>query len=89
MVNQEIVNNVADYLQGKPLDGGITQILREQFSDVHFTYCMDDDIHGPKPVYESEAFNLYLITSQEHCLAVTSQFERATGIVVAEVLEDE
>ena len=89
MVNEEIVSSVASYLKGMPLDGTITQTLREAFNDVHFTYCMDDDVHGPKPVFESSDFNLYLITTQEHCLAVTSQYTSATGFVVAEVEEDE
>lgn len=88
-VTEQIVTDVASHLKGMPLDGTITQKLREEFEDLHFTYCMDDDVHGPKPVFESDEFNLYLITSQEHCLAVTSQYTSATGIVIAEVEEDE
>ena len=89
MVTEEVVNSVAQQLQGVLLDATITQTLRESFPDVHFTYCIDDDVHGPKPVLEDKAFNLYLITTQEHCLAVTSQYNRATGIVVAEVIEED
>lgn len=89
MITETLVATIADKLQGVMLDSGITRTLRGEFPDVHFTYCMDDDVHGPTPVYESGVFNLYLITTQEHCLAVTSQYGNATGVVVAEVSEEE
>jgi len=88
MITEEIVSKVADQLQGVALDSTITQTLRAEFPEVHFTYCMDDDVHGPRPVLEREGFNLYLITHQEHCLAVTSNYPNATGVVVAEVVEE-
>ncbi len=60
--------------------------LRQAFPNIHFTYCMDDDIASAvKPVYEDSRFNLYLIDSREHCLRLTDDNEIATGVVVAEV----
>ena len=61
--------------------------LRDRFPDIHFTYCMDDDVIAAKAVYEHETFNLYLIDSREHCLCFTQDLEVATGIVVAEIEE--
>ncbi|MET0026375.1 MAG: DUF6129 family protein [Candidatus Thiodiazotropha sp.] len=62
-------------------------MLREQYPELHFTYCMDDDVVAAKPVYETEMFNLYLIDSRNHCLSFTQDQEIATGVVVAEIDE--
>lgn len=59
--------------------------FRQTFPDIHFTYCMDDDVAIAKPVYEDERFNLYLLDSRNHCLCFTEQSDIATGIVVAEI----
>ena len=40
-------------------------------------------------VLESKAFNVYLIDGREHCLCLTNDFDVATGIVLAEVIEDD
>jgi hypothetical protein len=44
---------------------------------------------GFSPVIENPKFNLYLIDGRGHCLTMTNNHEVATGIVVAEVIEDE
>ena len=62
--------------------------LRQQFPDIHFTYCMDDDLPNNVPILEKAAFNLYLIDGREHCLCLTNDYELATGIVVAEIIPD-
>ncbi len=77
--------------------GGLTQVhtpsestltlLREKYPQIHFTYCMDDDVVAAHPVVEFETFNLYLIDSRNHCLSFTQDQEIATGVVVAEIDE--
>jgi hypothetical protein len=62
--------------------------LRQQFPDIHFTYCMDDDLPNNTPVIEHKDFNLYLIDGREHCLCLTNDYDIATGIVVAEIIPD-
>ncbi len=59
--------------------------FRKKFPEIHFTYCMDDDVSVANPVYEHDLFNLYLIDSREHCLCFTNEMDIATGIVVAEI----
>ncbi|MCU7809892.1 MAG: hypothetical protein KZQ77_01455 [Candidatus Thiodiazotropha sp. (ex Notomyrtea botanica)] len=59
--------------------------LRNQFPDIHFTHCMDDDVFAASPVHEAESYNLYLIDSRNHCLCFTQELAVATGIVVAEL----
>jgi hypothetical protein len=63
-------------------------VLRQQFPEIHFTYCMDDDLPNNTPVIEHKDFNLYLIDGREHCLCLTNDYDTATGIVVAEVIAD-
>lgn len=75
--------------QQLPLDEDVVTGLRKSFPDYHFTYCMDDDIVTGKPVIERDAFNIYLIDGREHCLCLTNDHDVATGVVVAEVVEDE
>ena len=59
--------------------------LREQFPGIHFTYCLDDDIIGARPVLQHERFNLYLVDTSSHCFTFTADAALATGIVVAEI----
>lgn len=75
--------------QQLPLDEAVVSGLRKAYPDYHFTYCMDDDIVTGKPVIERESFNLYLIDGREHCLCLTNDHDVATGVVVAEVLEED
>ncbi len=88
MITEQTVIAIADRLDGASLDATITQRLRAEFPGIHFTYCMDDDVTSCKPVLERQGFNLYLIDSRDHCLAFTRQYPLATGVVVAEVIED-
>lgn len=75
--------------QQLPLDEAVVSGLRKSFPDYHFTYCMDDDIVTGKPVIERDAFKLYLIDGREHCLCLTNDHDVATGVVVAEVAEED
>lgn len=63
--------------------------LRSGFPGLHFTWCMDDDVCGPKPAVQGKGFNVYLVDSSEHCLCFTSSLEAASGVVIAELGEDD
>ena len=80
---------IAEDVITKGLDYDTVATLRQSYPDIHFTYCMDDDISNGKPVMETAAFNMYLIDGREHCLCLTNDFDVATGIVLAEVIEDD
>jgi hypothetical protein len=88
-MQQEIINRITTMAQNIPLDDVAISTLRETFPEVHFTYCSDDDISGPDPVEEFDAFNLYLVDGNEHCLKFTNNLDSATGVVIAEVYEDD
>lgn len=89
MISDETVSQVVNKLSDMGPGDAAIQSLRENFPEIHFTYCMDDDVCGPRAAFESETFNLYYIDGRDHCLAFTNQAEIATGIVVAEVMDDD
>ncbi len=86
MITREQLEQVSEMVvKGSVLESGSVDGLRGAFPDIHFTYCMDDDVYAAAPVLERENFNLYLIDSRNHCLGFTQDIDIATGIVVAEV----
>ena len=89
MINIESTQNIANEVISKGLDYDTVAALRQSYPSIHFTYCLDDDITNAKPVLEADAFNIYLIDGREHCLCLTNDFDVATGIVLAEVIEDD
>jgi hypothetical protein len=87
MISQNQIDQIGDQLTNLVLDDTVVSGLRKDFPEIHFTYCMDDDVVAAKPVHETDAFNLYLIDSSSHCLAFTQDMQLATGVVVAEIEE--
>jgi len=85
MITRAQIDSVAERLAGQSIDESIIGSLRSEFSDIHFTYCMDDDVIAASPVLEAALFNLYLIDSRNHCLCFTQDESVASGIVVAEI----
>ncbi len=86
MITQAQLEQVGELVvKGAVLESGSVDILRSEFPDIHFTYCMDDDVYATRPVLERERFNLYLIDSRNYCLSFTQDNDVATGIVVAEI----
>lgn len=89
MITLENTQTIADEVKSKGLDYDTVAALRQSYTNIHFTYCMDDDVTNGKPVLESDTFNMYLIDGREHCLCLTNDYDVATGIVLAEVIEDD
>ena len=90
MLEVERVSSISDQVkQHDYMDESVVTSLRAAYPDIHFTYCLDDDITSGKPVIENEKFKVYLIDGREHCLCLTNDYEVATGIVIAEVIEEE
>lgn len=90
MITVEKTQELASLIEQQlPVDESTVTGLRQAYPDIHFTYCMDDDIVTGKPVVETDAFNLYLIDGREHCLCLTNDHDVATGLVVAEVVNDD
>lgn len=85
MIEQAQIDRVGELLSRRAVEESAVTELRQQFPDIHFTYCMDDDVIAATPLHEADGFNLYLIDSRNHCLSFTQDLNVATGIVVAEI----
>ncbi|MES9965652.1 MAG: DUF6129 family protein [Sedimenticola sp.] len=85
MISQQQLQEIGEWLAGQPIVTDVDQQLRKRYNDIHFTYCMDDDVIGARPVYEHAGFNLYLVDSSNHCLSFTQDMGVASGLVVAEI----
>ena len=63
--------------------------LKKTWPDLRFTLCSDDDMPARlPPVLQHDKFNVYLVGGGEHCLSLTTDMERAIGVVLAQVDED-
>ncbi|MGR8933403.1 MAG: DUF6129 family protein [Gammaproteobacteria bacterium] len=88
MLNPDRVQEIAAEITAAGVAESTVAALRQSHPDMHFTYCMDDDIPNNTPVVSAEKFNLYLIDGREHCLCLTRDYDAATGLVIAEILDD-
>ncbi len=88
MISNEQLEAVGGWLAVQGSSATMEQDLRAAFPGMHFTFCSDDDVMSDHPVSSSAGFNMYLVDSSSHCLALTTDGEAATGLVVAEI-EDE
>lgn len=85
----EIVARLAAHCAGGPLDEAAVSGLRAAWPGLIFTFCSDDDMGTARPAIEAAGFNVYLIDASSHCLALTDDFERAAGLVLAAVTAEE
>lgn len=84
MIQTESVERIKTLLNEHGVEEAAVTQLRGLFPEIHFTYCSEDDIHSGKPIAEADQFSLYLVDSSEHCLCLTTDYETATGLVIAE-----
>ncbi|RKT43218.1 DUF6129 family protein [Thiocapsa rosea] len=89
MIAEERLDQITEVVRRAGLNAETIGALREAFADIHFTHCSDDDIGVSKPVRAADGFNLYLVDGREHCLVLTDDPANATGVVLAEVEEED
>lgn len=87
MISSEQLQRIAATVRSRELNETVVGELRTEYPGIHFTYCMEDDIPNHEPMLECDGFNMYLVDGREHCLCLTRNYEHASGIVIAEVLE--
>jgi len=88
IIDEEMIANVARIADGKPVDDALKAELKQEFPGIRFTLCSEDDITAGKPVLTTDAFEIYLVGSSDHCLTLTNDYALATGVVIAETFED-
>lgn len=89
MLTPALLDAVAAEVAAIGLSEANLMVLRAHHPELHFTYCMDDDVGFQTPFLSRPGFNLYLVDGREHCLKFTGDIVHATGLVVAEVLDDD
>lgn len=89
MIKPEQISAVIEFLKGEELSEAAVAKLREEFDGLHFTYCMDDEMGDAAVFQECEGYNLYLVDSANHCSVLTRDPESASGLVLAEVIDDD
>jgi hypothetical protein len=88
LISPDLLESIALAINAHALNDSIVALLRSEYPGIHFTYCMEDDIGNHQPILEQPGFNLYLVDGREHCLCLTRNYEHASGIVIAEVIEE-
>lgn len=89
MIEKQQLAEIGERVNAHSIDEQRVLELRAAYPSIHFTYCCDDDITSGKPVAEYDGFNIYLVDGRDHCLCLTNDFDVATGIVLAEVIDDD
>ena len=79
------LQQVAAVVRRAGLNEQTLAVLRETFSDIHFTSCLDDDVGNIEPAHRDTGFNVYLVDGREHCLKLTTDLQAATGLLLAQV----
>ncbi|MCK7578382.1 MAG: DUF6129 family protein [Chromatiales bacterium] len=85
MIESIQIERIAEIVRRAGLNDQTLAILREHFSDLHFSRCLDDELGVAEPFLADEDFNLYLVDGRAHCLQLTRDPECATGLLLAEV----
>lgn len=84
-MNANELNAIVEFVESEPpRHDDLAGRLRQRFQGHHFTICDEDDICGPEPHIERPSFDVYLVSSAEHCLSLTDQLDLATGVVIAQ-----
>jgi hypothetical protein len=89
VIKEEQLESVKAWLSANGGSPAMEMELRGAFDDLHFTFCSDDDVASDKPVAEVAGYALYLVDSSQHCLCLTTEPESASGLVVAEIEEED
>ena len=89
MISNSRLTEIVQCVEQQGINSRILSQLRNAYPDLHFTYCMDADVINVPPVEKRRAFNIYLVDTQEHCLRLTTDRQLATGVVLAEVSDED
>ncbi|MBN0987576.1 DUF6129 family protein [Amphritea pacifica] len=90
MISQQQLDQIHDFVAQSAISEELITALKKQHPDLHFSWCFEDDIGATATPYrESEGFNLYLVNSESHCSCLSNDPDSSSGVVIAEVIDDE
>lgn len=88
MIRPERLDQVTRIVERAGLNDQTLSAIREAFTDMHLTFCEEEDIGVGRPVRHADGFNIYLVDGRGHCMRFTTDMASATGMVLAEVDDD-
>jgi len=87
MIDPAIIDDVLALAEAEGGQIEVLAMLRERWSDIHFTHCLEDELCLEKPIREGTLANIYLVNGQNHCATITDHEPSATGLLIAEMGE--
>ncbi len=76
------LNEIAQVLMAPGADADMFTELRRRFAHLSWTRCDASDV-AEEPFRSYGRFDLHLLDSHDHCAQVTTDPERATGVILA------
>jgi len=82
-VSAEQLAEIAKVLSAPDAEAAAFATLRSKFPGLAWTRCDASDV-TEEPYQSFERFDLHLLDGSDHCVQVTSDPDRATGLVLAQ-----
>ena len=89
MMTESDIEAILAEIESDGLSESLIATVRQRYPDFHFTYCMDDDMDAHTPARVCRGFNVYYVNSTDHCATLTTNLEQASGLVFAEVMDED
>lgn len=81
-VSPDVLTEIEQVLSAPDVDAGAVTALRGRFPHLSWTKCDASDV-VETPFRSLARFDLHLVDTADHCVQITTDPERATGIIVA------
>lgn len=81
-LNDEDLGVIGEMIAAAPADGQVFSALRQRFPQLAWTRCDASDV-TEEPFRTVGAYDIHLIDAKDHCVQLTTDMARATGVVLA------
>ena len=81
-LNDEDLGVIGEMIAAAPADGQVFSALRQRFPQLSWTRCDASDV-VEEPFRTVGNYALHLMDAADHCVQITTDPARATGIVLA------
>ncbi|MDQ0505266.1 DUF6129 family protein [Xanthobacter agilis] len=81
-VSDTDLSEIQKVLTAEDLAGPVFAELRQRLPKLSWTQCDASDVCEP-PFLSFAAFDIHLIDTADHCVQITSDPARATGVILA------
>jgi hypothetical protein len=81
-VNRDELREIEAVLRAPGDEASAVAVLRTRFPHLSWTRCDASDV-TEEPFQICGVFDLHLLDGADHCVHITGELERATGVVLA------